>query len=91
MNRFLQEIALNKAIFIIRRHATSAPCTVRGQRRRIGDTDTGEVFEQDGVITVGEDKELKFAASPSCSINPQKTATHEFTCIRIIRQRFSHW
>jgi hypothetical protein len=56
---FLHEIALNNSFFIIRQHATSAPWTPRGERRRIGATDTGEVFEQDGVIADGEGGELK--------------------------------
>lgn len=56
---FLHEIALNKAFFIIRQHATSAPWTPQGERRRSGVTDTGEVFEQDGVIADSEGGELK--------------------------------
>lgn len=55
---FLHEIALNNSFFIIRQHATSAPWTPRGERRSIGVVDTGEVYEQDGVITDGEGGEL---------------------------------
>jgi hypothetical protein len=50
---------LNNSFFIIRQHATSAPWTPRDERRRIGVNDTGEVFEQDGVIADGEGGELK--------------------------------
>lgn len=51
----IQEITLNIAFFIVRQHATSARWTALGEHRRIGVTDTGEVFEQDGLITDSED------------------------------------
>lgn len=47
---FLYEIALNKAFFIIRQHATCAPWRAHGQREYVGDIETGRVFEQSGVL-----------------------------------------
>lgn len=55
---FLFEVDLNKSFFIVRQHKTNAPWRERGDRQAAGNTDTGEVFEQAGVVLDVEKNEL---------------------------------
>jgi len=43
---FLLQIALNKAYFVVRQHATNVPWKPVGEERKVGRTATGVVYEQ---------------------------------------------
>ena len=54
---FLHEIAVSRAYFIIRRHA-NLPMVPQGQERACGRCETGELFEQVGVVPDGQGNDL---------------------------------
>jgi IS4 transposase len=54
---FLWEIALNRAFFLIRQHATNVRCELPGERRQIGRVETGLVYEQEVLLHDGCDSE----------------------------------
>jgi hypothetical protein len=53
----LHQIAASKAYFLVRQHA-GLPWEPRGERRRIGRSQTGWVYEQQGVVPDGMGDEL---------------------------------
>ena len=55
---WLMEIDLNKSCFVVRQHA-GMPVILRGKRRCVGQTETGQLFEQEGLIEGGFGEELR--------------------------------
>jgi len=53
----LHEIAASKAYFLVRQHA-GLPWEPRGERRRVGRSQTGWVYEQQGVVPDGMGNDL---------------------------------
>jgi len=54
---FLHEIAVSRAYFIVRRHA-NLPLVPQGDERACGRCETGELFEQAGVVPDGQGNDL---------------------------------
>jgi len=46
-----------QGFFLVRQHRTNLPCQRQGRRRRIGETETGVVYEQQMVVTDPETDE----------------------------------
>lgn len=55
--KFVFGVKRQQGFFLVRQHRTNLPCQWKGRRRRIGETETGVVYEQQVVVTDPETDE----------------------------------
>jgi IS4 transposase len=55
--KFVFGVKRQEGFFLVRQHRTNLPCQRKGRRRRIGETETGVVYEQQVVVTDPETDE----------------------------------
>ena len=55
--KFVFGVKRQQGLFLVRQHRTNLPCQRKGRRRRIGETETGVVYEQQVVVTDPETDE----------------------------------